>query len=83
MPVAADPVFLEKLARRIAHTKIEELHAPRPGKKCLVLDIDYTIFDLGTPGETASEKARPFLHEFLTAVNAGPVLAMLCFASRQ
>lgn len=25
--------------------------APRPGKKCLVLDIDYTLFDLGSTAE--------------------------------
>ncbi len=36
----------EKLRRRIASVEIKVINPPRPGKKCLVLDIDYTIFDL-------------------------------------
>lgn len=35
-----------KLARRVANVTVKILSPPRPGKKCLVLDIDYTIFDL-------------------------------------
>jgi ubiquitin-like domain-containing CTD phosphatase 1 len=37
------------------------------GKKCLVLDIDYTLFDLNSSAEHPDELARPYLHEFLTA----------------
>jgi hypothetical protein len=41
---------------------------PAPaGKKCLVLDIDYTLFDLNSSAEHPDELARPYLHEFLTA----------------
>lgn len=36
----------EKLARRIRSVEVKVLTPPRPGKKCLVLDIDYTLFDL-------------------------------------
>ena len=36
----------EKLRRRIASIDVKMLNPPRPGKKCLVLDIDYTLFDL-------------------------------------
>ena len=39
----------------------------RPGKKLLVLDIDYTLFDHRSTAETGYELMRPFLHEFLTA----------------
>ena len=39
----------------------------RPGKKCLVLDIDYTLFDLGSSAERPDELARPHLHSFLAA----------------
>jgi hypothetical protein len=39
----------EKLRRRIASVEIKVINPPRPGKKCLVLDIDYTIFDLVRP----------------------------------
>ena len=35
-----------KLQRRIRSVQVKVLNEPRPGKKCLVLDIDYTIFDL-------------------------------------
>lgn len=36
----------EKLRRRLASVELKPLNAPRPGKKVVVLDIDYTIFDL-------------------------------------
>ena len=36
------------------------------GKKLLVLDIDYTLFDHRSTAETGYELMRPFLHEFLT-----------------
>ena len=42
------------------------LTLPRAGKKLLVLDIDYTLFDLGSSAEQPDELARPYLHEFLT-----------------
>jgi ubiquitin-like domain-containing CTD phosphatase 1 len=46
------------------------LNAPRAGKKCLVLDIDYTLFDLGSAAERPDELARPYLHDFLAATYA-------------
>lgn len=61
------PEIQEKLARRIASVNVEVLHPPREGKKCLVLDIDYTLFDLDSNAERPEELARPYLHEFLTA----------------
>mmetsp|Transcript_23572 Transcript_23572/g.56358 ORF Transcript_23572/g.56358 Transcript_23572/m.56358 type:complete len:287 (+) Transcript_23572:84-944(+) len=57
----------EKLARRIKSVQVDVMNEPRPGKKCLVLDIDYTLFDLGSAAERAEELARPYLHEFLSA----------------
>lgn len=47
--------------------ELKILNPPRPGKKLLVVDIDYTIFDLGSSAERAEELARPYLHTFLTA----------------
>lgn len=46
------------------------LNEPRPGKKLLVLDIDYTLFDHRSAAETGNELMRPFLHEFLTSAYA-------------
>ena len=49
------------------HTTTPNQQKQRPGKKCLVLDIDYTLFDLGSSAERADELARPHLHAFLAA----------------
>ncbi|BHF58916.1 Ubiquitin-like domain-containing CTD phosphatase 1 [Sparganum proliferum] len=38
----------------------------RSGKRLLVLDIDYTIFDHLTPVESAKQLMRPYLYELLT-----------------
>ncbi|EFJ40041.1 hypothetical protein VOLCADRAFT_108373 [Volvox carteri f. nagariensis] len=57
----------DKLARRLKSVEVKILSPPRPGKKCLVIDIDYTIFDLGSTAERPEELARPYLHEFLTS----------------
>lgn len=59
-------MYLAKVAKRIADYTIVERNPPRPGKKLLVLDIDYTLFDHRSPAETGYELMRPFLHEFLT-----------------
>ncbi|KAE8738727.1 hypothetical protein FOCC_FOCC015773 [Frankliniella occidentalis] len=59
-------VYLSKITKRISDYKIVERNPPREGKKLLVLDIDYTLFDHRSPAETGFELMRPFLHEFLT-----------------
>ncbi|CAK7357080.1 unnamed protein product [Dovyalis caffra] len=60
----------QKLRRRIDQFKIELKNPCRPGKKLLVLDIDYTLFDHRSTAENPLELMRPYLHEFLTAVYA-------------
>jgi len=60
-------VYLAKVQRRVRDYKIKELAPPREGKKLLVLDIDYTLFDHRSPAETGTELMRPYLHEFLTS----------------
>lgn len=66
LAVKDQPEVLQKLQRRISNVVVKILNPPREGKKCLVLDIDYTLFDLGSAAERPDELARPFLHEFLT-----------------
>ncbi|XP_015878949.3 ubiquitin-like domain-containing CTD phosphatase [Ziziphus jujuba] len=56
-----------KLRRRIDQYKIELRNPCREGKKLLVLDIDYTLFDHRSTAENPLELMRPYLHEFLTA----------------
>jgi len=60
--------FLAKIQKRVETYKIEELNPPRDGKRLLVLDIDYTLFDHRSNAETGFELMRPYLHEFLTSV---------------
>ncbi|XP_074640862.1 ubiquitin-like domain-containing CTD phosphatase 1 [Tubulanus polymorphus] len=59
--------FLSKIEKRVRDYKIDMINEPRPGKKLLVLDIDYTLFDHRSVGETGNDLMRPFLHEFLTS----------------
>lgn len=58
---------LEKLRKRVSKMPVKVLNPPREGKKCLVLDIDYTLFDHRSNAERPIELMRPFLHEFLAA----------------
>uniref|UniRef100_A0A0D6R4M9 protein-serine/threonine phosphatase n=1 Tax=Araucaria cunninghamii TaxID=56994 RepID=A0A0D6R4M9_ARACU len=57
----------QKLRRRIEQYKIKLLNPCREGKKLLVLDIDYTLFDHRSTAENPMELVRPYLHEFLAA----------------
>eukprot|EP00271_Cylindrocystis_brebissonii_P009073 TRINITY_DN23691_c0_g1_i1.p1 TRINITY_DN23691_c0_g1~~TRINITY_DN23691_c0_g1_i1.p1 ORF type:complete len:376 (-),score=58.97 TRINITY_DN23691_c0_g1_i1:381-1508(-) len=59
-----------KVRRRAAAYKMKVLNPPRPDKKLLVLDIDYTLFDHRSTAESPGELMRPYLHEFLTACYA-------------
>ncbi|TRY93114.1 hypothetical protein DNTS_007757 [Danionella cerebrum] len=58
---------LAKIARRVKDYKVKMLNPPREGKRLLVLDIDYTLFDHKSCAETGLELMRPYLHEFLTS----------------
>uniref|UniRef100_A0A3B3TDT1 Ubiquitin-like domain-containing CTD phosphatase 1 n=1 Tax=Paramormyrops kingsleyae TaxID=1676925 RepID=A0A3B3TDT1_9TELE len=58
---------LAKIARRVKEYRVEELNPPRDGKRLLVLDVDYTLFDHKSCAETGQELMRPYLHEFLTS----------------
>ena len=50
----------DKLEAAITATTINEMVPPRKGKKLLVLDIDYTIFDMGSKTESWSSLKRPY-----------------------
>ena len=67
LAVAERPENQEKLERRLAAVQPKLLAEPRPGKKLLVLDIDYTLFDHVSSAERPLELRRPFLLEFLAA----------------
>lgn len=56
---------INKVNRRVRELKVNVFNPPRPNKKLLVLDIDYTIFDHVSHAEKGEELMRPYLHEFL------------------
>ena len=58
---------LAKIQKRVDTYEIKELNPPREGKKLLVLDVDYTLFDHRSYGDNGFQLMRPYLHEFLTA----------------
>ncbi|KAJ0010468.1 hypothetical protein Pint_33262 [Pistacia integerrima] len=60
----------QKLRRRVNQYKIKLRTPCREGKKLLVLDIDYTLFDHRSTAENPLQLMRPYLHEFLTAAYA-------------
>jgi ubiquitin-like domain-containing CTD phosphatase 1 len=66
-PFETKDVYLAKIRRRIKESKFEVMNPPREGKRLLVLDIDYTLFDHRSAAETGVELMRPYLHEFLTS----------------
>eukprot|EP01117_Protostelium_nocturnum_P010161 TRINITY_DN3629_c0_g1_i2.p2 TRINITY_DN3629_c0_g1~~TRINITY_DN3629_c0_g1_i2.p2 ORF type:complete len:356 (-),score=128.79 TRINITY_DN3629_c0_g1_i2:123-1190(-) len=57
----------KKLQKRIKSTEIHFINQPRPGKKLLVLDLDYTLLDMKALDKASSTKEmmRPHLDEFL------------------
>jgi len=69
-PLENKEVYLNKVTRRIKEYNVKILNPLREGKKLLVLDIDYTLFDHRSAAETGVELMRPFLHEFLTSAYA-------------
>eukprot|EP01118_Nematostelium_gracile_P005202 TRINITY_DN162_c0_g2_i2.p1 TRINITY_DN162_c0_g2~~TRINITY_DN162_c0_g2_i2.p1 ORF type:complete len:192 (-),score=58.96 TRINITY_DN162_c0_g2_i2:33-608(-) len=56
---------LEKIGKE---NEIIFMNAPRPGRKLLVLDLDYTIFDMKTETDDWSVLKRPHLDDFMTKV---------------
>lgn len=65
--IESQEIYLAKIEKRIRQYDIKMLNEPREGKKLLVLDIDYTLFDHRSTAESGAELMRPFLHEFLTS----------------
>uniref|UniRef100_A0A2P2HZU0 Ubiquitin-like domain-containing CTD phosphatase 1 n=2 Tax=Hirondellea gigas TaxID=1518452 RepID=A0A2P2HZU0_9CRUS len=59
--------YIEKIEKRVREYKPKLLNPMRPGKKLLVLDIDYTLFDHRSVGQNGLELMRPYLHHFLVS----------------
>lgn len=67
IPLAKREEYLAKIEKRVRELKIDIMNPPRPGKKLLVLDIDYTLFDHRSVAEHPLQLMRPYLHDFLTS----------------
>ncbi|KFH14560.1 HAD hydrolase, family IIID protein [Toxoplasma gondii MAS] len=59
------PLHLERLEKAVDRTRVQLLHAPRKGKKLLVLDLDYTLFDCKSLAGSVEDLKRPFLDRFM------------------
>ncbi|KAL1925372.1 uncharacterized protein VTP21DRAFT_255 [Calcarisporiella thermophila] len=64
---ARDPKNRERLRSAIEKTEIRIINPLREGKRLLVLDLDYTIFDCKSPANHIGELVRPGTHLFLAA----------------
>ncbi|PRP76063.1 hypothetical protein PROFUN_01779 [Planoprotostelium fungivorum] len=60
---------MSKLHNRLKTTEIHLINEPRPDKKLLVLDLDYTLLDMKALDKATSTRdiMRPHLEEFLIA----------------
>jgi len=67
VPTHLRPENIAKLERRVRNIKVDVKNPLREGKRLLVLDIDYTLFDHRSVADTGSQLMRPYLHEFLTS----------------
>eukprot|EP00808_Paulinella_micropora_P006091 g43827.t1 len=56
----------EKMEKTLSSLKINIINSPRAGKKLLVLDLDYTLFDMKSSAENFAQLKRPFTDLFLT-----------------
>ena len=77
------PEVQDKLKRYTAKTDIDLLHPLDTGKKLLILDLDYTLFDHKSTANNVTELIRPGMHDFLTAVSPFFNIAIWSQTSRQ
>lgn len=59
-----------KLEEKIKNIEIRTINPPRPGKKLLVLDLDYTLLDFKGTESSMERLKRPFCDEMLEATYA-------------
>jgi ubiquitin-like domain-containing CTD phosphatase 1 len=62
--------YLSKIEKRVKSYEFKIINDPRPDKKLLVLDVDYTLFDHRSVAESGAELMRPYLHDFLSSAYA-------------
>ncbi|KAJ1832967.1 hypothetical protein LPJ63_003117 [Coemansia sp. RSA 2711] len=60
--------YRKKLDKVLREADVRVINPPRPGRKLLVLDLDYTLIDCKQKSGDIVDMARPGLHEFLAGV---------------
>jgi len=65
--VGKTPENRAKLEEKVRTIDVRVITEPRPGKKLLVLDLDYTLLDFKGTAENMKDLKRPYCDEFLTA----------------
>mmetsp|Transcript_15014 Transcript_15014/g.35411 ORF Transcript_15014/g.35411 Transcript_15014/m.35411 type:complete len:330 (-) Transcript_15014:119-1108(-) len=55
----------QKLRERLEAVQVQFINPPRPGKKLLVLDLDYTLLDFKSTAERIEDLKRPYTDWFL------------------
>ena len=60
--VRANPEHRRKLDKYKSVIDIAFISPQRPGKRLLVLDLDYTLFDMKTQADDFTQLRRPFTH---------------------
>ena len=64
----AEPEHRRKLEKYRNSIEITFINPLRPGKRLLVLDLDFTLFDMHTQSDDFTRLKRPFTHRFLAAL---------------
>ncbi|KAI9467830.1 HAD-like domain-containing protein [Coemansia mojavensis] len=59
--------YRKRLDKVISRVELQVINPPRPGRKLLVLDLDYTLLDCNPGSGDMVNMARPGLDQFLTA----------------
>lgn len=69
-------MYLAKVKKRIKDYQVKELNPPRPDKKLLVLDIDYTLFDHRSVAESGKSS---LIYIFILGI--AHIIAILCYVT--
>jgi ubiquitin-like domain-containing CTD phosphatase 1 len=73
----SSPDVMAKLVAYSQRLEINMIAPFRPGKKLLVLDLDYTLFDHKSTASNISELMRPGMHDFLVLFSVERILTVL------
>jgi len=68
LKIHEQPIYIEKVQMRAKDYKPSVLNLPREGKKLLVLDIDYTFYDMSSTASNPLVLRRPFIEHLLEKV---------------